>query len=297
MLHRETLAITRRRRHTLLTFRLYPARLCCSAKQLSSTDWVGFDLIWEKRMGIIALKDALDNHRKFEDVSWVFCGSRCMYVGSRTGASSFREMFRPAERVWFDLSQVCHGDEFSCRMVPRGNLPRCPCIGCEKRMLIPFFSFVHFEFFQRMTCVCIFLTSIFGRQATLRLGEEVTEKQPLVSVNEKFRLELYGSESPEKAAVFGSCIDDKPTRGLYFSFRPSFHMPRFILIGHDGAYPCAAPASRRYVSNIISLDRASAMQKSWATPASSGARRQQPPGATGLVDFDEVLDRRNFTEL
>lgn len=40
-----------------------------SAKQLSSTDWVGFDLIWEKRMGIIALKDALNNHLKFEDVS------------------------------------------------------------------------------------------------------------------------------------------------------------------------------------------------------------------------------------
>ena len=51
------------------------------------------------------------------------------------------------------------------------------------------------------------------------------------------------------------------------------------------------------VSNIISLDRASAMQKSWATPASSGARRQQPPGAAGLVDLGEVLDRRNFTEL
>ena len=50
-------------------------------------------------MGIIALKDALDNHRKFEDVSWVFFGCRCMYVGSRTDVSFFREIFRPAERV------------------------------------------------------------------------------------------------------------------------------------------------------------------------------------------------------
>lgn len=39
-----------------------------SARQLSSTDWVGFDDIWEKRLGNIALKDALDHHRKFEEV-------------------------------------------------------------------------------------------------------------------------------------------------------------------------------------------------------------------------------------
>lgn len=39
-----------------------------SAKKLSSSDWVGFDLIWKKRLGNIALKDALHNHMKFEEV-------------------------------------------------------------------------------------------------------------------------------------------------------------------------------------------------------------------------------------
>ncbi|CBJ28671.1 conserved unknown protein [Ectocarpus siliculosus] len=40
-----------------------------SARQLSSTDWVGFDDIWNKRLGNIALKDALDHHRKFEEAT------------------------------------------------------------------------------------------------------------------------------------------------------------------------------------------------------------------------------------
>ncbi|CAM9538820.1 unnamed protein product, partial [Ectocarpus sp. 13 AM-2016] len=40
-----------------------------SARQLSSTDWVGFDDIWKKRLGNIALKDALDHHRKFEEAT------------------------------------------------------------------------------------------------------------------------------------------------------------------------------------------------------------------------------------
>ncbi|CAB1101350.1 unnamed protein product [Ectocarpus sp. CCAP 1310/34] len=40
-----------------------------SAKKLSSTDWVGFDLIWKKRLGNIALKEALETHIKFEEAS------------------------------------------------------------------------------------------------------------------------------------------------------------------------------------------------------------------------------------
>eukprot|EP00752_Nemacystus_decipiens_P002572 g2410.t1 len=40
-----------------------------SAKKLSSSDWVGFDLIWKKRLGNIALKDALYNHIKFEEAT------------------------------------------------------------------------------------------------------------------------------------------------------------------------------------------------------------------------------------
>ncbi|CAM9343925.1 unnamed protein product, partial [Scytosiphon promiscuus] len=40
-----------------------------SAKRLSSTDWVGFDVIWKKRLGNMALKNALDNHRKFEEAT------------------------------------------------------------------------------------------------------------------------------------------------------------------------------------------------------------------------------------
>ncbi|CBJ28670.1 conserved unknown protein [Ectocarpus siliculosus] len=40
-----------------------------SAKKLSSTDWVGFDLIWKKRLGNIALKEALETHIKFEEAT------------------------------------------------------------------------------------------------------------------------------------------------------------------------------------------------------------------------------------
>lgn len=39
-----------------------------SAEKLSSTDWAGFDLIWKKRSGNLALKRQLDDHLKFEGV-------------------------------------------------------------------------------------------------------------------------------------------------------------------------------------------------------------------------------------
>lgn len=57
--------------HSLRSFRCPPGVCTCvfsfSAKKLSSTDWVGFDLIWKKRLGNIALKEALETHIKFEE--------------------------------------------------------------------------------------------------------------------------------------------------------------------------------------------------------------------------------------
>lgn len=58
--------------HRLKVMRVTPStppRNYDSAKKLSSTDWSGFDLIWQKRMGNTALKNTLDNHLKFEQVS------------------------------------------------------------------------------------------------------------------------------------------------------------------------------------------------------------------------------------
>eukprot|EP00903_Cladosiphon_okamuranus_P010618 g10041.t1 len=40
-----------------------------SAKKLSSSDWVGFDMIWKKRLGNIALRNALQNHIKYEEAT------------------------------------------------------------------------------------------------------------------------------------------------------------------------------------------------------------------------------------
>lgn len=42
--------------------------LLVSAKQLSSTDWSGFDLIWKKREGTRAVREALENYVAFEQV-------------------------------------------------------------------------------------------------------------------------------------------------------------------------------------------------------------------------------------
>lgn len=42
---------------------------CLSAKQLSSTDWTGFDLIWKERDGNRAVREALESYVAFEKVT------------------------------------------------------------------------------------------------------------------------------------------------------------------------------------------------------------------------------------
>lgn len=40
-----------------------------SAKKLSSSDWCGFDLIWKKREGTLAIREALESYIAFEEVT------------------------------------------------------------------------------------------------------------------------------------------------------------------------------------------------------------------------------------
>ena len=125
-----------------------------------------------------------------------------MYVGSRTGALSFREMFRPPPREFGStLAKSAMAMSSPAEWSPAGTSRGAHVLAARNACSSPFFLSYTSSFFNDIDMSLHILTSISGRQATLRLGEEVTEKQPLVSVNEKFRLELYGSKSPEKATV------------------------------------------------------------------------------------------------
>lgn len=49
---------------------LYAKRLVYnSAKKLSSTDWCGFDLVWQERMGTLSVKTSLEKYLAFEQVT------------------------------------------------------------------------------------------------------------------------------------------------------------------------------------------------------------------------------------
>lgn len=73
-----------------------------SSKQLSSSDWVGFDLVWKKRLGNVALKEALQSHIKFEEVRLNNVGWEQMCVDS-----AVRERERETTEVVFPSWMEC----------------------------------------------------------------------------------------------------------------------------------------------------------------------------------------------